>query len=151
MPATVRPAVEADLPRLVALLAQLSLDAPREALGPPLPDVYNAALRQILADPRQTLLVADAAGRVVGTLSLVVVPNLAYRARPYAILENVVVDADERGAGHGERLVRHAIDLARAAGCYKVSLTANRRRAAAQRFYERLGFAPSHVGYRLDF
>ncbi len=150
MSVSVREAAEADLPRLGELLAQLSLDAPREELGPPLPAVYGVVLREILADPHQTLLVAEADGRLVGTLSPIVVPNLSRRARPYAILENVVVDAGERGKGHGERLVAEAVDRARAAGCYKASLTSNVLREAAHRFYERLGFQPTHVGYRTD-
>jgi GNAT superfamily N-acetyltransferase len=42
-----------------------------------------------------------------------------------------------------------AIERARALGCYRVQLTSNRVREDAHRFYERLGFVPSHVGYKL--
>ena len=86
-----------------------------------------------------------------GSLSLIIVPNLTHVGRPYAIIENVVVDASERGAGHGEALMRHAIEEARRAGCYKVSLTSNKSRPDAHRFYERLGFRATHEGYRVEF
>jgi GNAT superfamily N-acetyltransferase len=147
----VREATEADLPRLVELLAQLSLDGPREALGPALADAYTRAWREIAADPRQRLLVLEAGGRVAGSLVLIVVPNLSRQGTPYALIENVVVDEPSRGAGYGELLMRHAIEEARLAGCYKVSLTSNKRRAGAHRFYQRLGFQAASEGFRLDF
>ncbi len=149
--ARVREATEEDLPRLVELLAQLSLGEAREDAGRPLPESYAKALAEIDADPRQQLLVLEADGRIVGSLVLIVVPNLSHQGRPYAIVENVVVDEAERGGGLGEALMRHAIDEARRAGCYKLSLTSNRKRADAHRFYERLGFTASHEGYRIEF
>ena len=78
-------------------------------------------------------------------------PNLSHFGRPYAIVENVVVDAAARGHRCGEPLMRFAIDLARDAGCYKLAITSNRHRAEAHRFYERLGFTATHFGFRIDF
>ena len=148
--ARVRNATEADLPRLVELLAQLSLDTPREDPGPPPPETYRRAFREIEADPRQRLLVVEVQARIVGTATLIIVPNLSHGGRPYAIVENVVVDAASRDSGHGELLLRHVIEEARRAGCYKLSLTSNKRRREAHRFYERLGFQATHEGYRVD-
>jgi GNAT superfamily N-acetyltransferase len=51
--------------------------------------------------------------------------------------------------GYGESLMRYAIEEARRAGCYKVSLTSNKRRAEAHRFYEKMGFTATHEGFRL--
>ena len=81
---------------------------------------------------------------------MVVVPNLSHRGSPWAIAENVVVDAAARGQRVGEALLREAEALARAAGCYKLSLTSNKQRAEAHRFYGRLGFRATHEGFRLD-
>ncbi|MCH8064552.1 MAG: GNAT family N-acetyltransferase [Chloroflexi bacterium] len=146
-----RDAHEADLPRIVELLAQLSLDAPREWPDEPLPASYLAAFEEIVADRRQRLLVVEAQGRIVGSAALIIVPNLSRQGRPYAIIENIVIDTDARGVGHGEALVRYAIEEARKAGCYKLSLTSNKRRPDAHRFYERLGFQATHEGYRVEF
>ncbi len=150
MPTTIRPATEADLPRIVELLAQLSIDTPRETLGPPLPEAYRAAFQEIAFDPRQCLLVVESGGRVVGTACVIIVPNLSHKGRPYAIVEDIVVDAAARGEGYGELLLRRANDLAKEAGCYKLSLTTNKRRKDAHRFYERLGFRATHEGFRID-
>jgi GNAT superfamily N-acetyltransferase len=81
---------------------------------------------------------------------LIVVPNLTRRGRSYAIVENVVVDTSQRGARIGEAMMLHAIEAARTAGCHKVALMSRVERKDAHRFYERLGFTPAHVGYRLD-
>ena len=145
----VRESTETDLPRIVALLAQLYADPSQEdyaAAGAQ----YQSAYMDIASDPRQTLFVAEADGQVAGTVVLIVVPNLTRRGRSYAILENVVVDAARRGERIGEMLVRHAIESARALGCHKVALMSRVERKDAHRFYERLGFTAAHVGYRLD-
>jgi GNAT superfamily N-acetyltransferase len=147
----VREAVEADLPRLVELAAQLSLDEPREELGPPLPEGYRRAFEEIRGDPRQRLFVLEAGGRIAGSAVLIIVPNLSHQGRPYAIVENVVVDTGERGSGYGALLMGHLIEEARRAGCYKVSLTSSKRRPDAHRFYERLGFRATHEGFRIEF
>jgi GNAT superfamily N-acetyltransferase len=148
---TIREATEADLPQLVGLLTQLAPDeAERENVSSPLPYEYHIVMRQILETPGQHVFVLEERGKIVGTAALSVVPNVSHRGTPYAIIENVVVDGKARSTGYGELLMRHAIEEARRAGCYKVSLTSNKRRTEAHRFYERLGFVRSHEAFRLD-
>jgi GNAT superfamily N-acetyltransferase len=88
---------------------------------------------------------------IVGSVTLLIVPNLTYTARPFAIIENVIVDTAARGAGVGEALISRAVEIAREAGCYRVCLTSNKRRSEAHKFYERLGFKASHDGFQLRF
>ncbi|PRX99070.1 GNAT family N-acetyltransferase [Allonocardiopsis opalescens] len=145
--ATIRPAVEDDVPAIVALLADDALGATRETPGDLAP--YRAAFRAMAASPDQLLVVAEAAGRVVGTLQLTVIAGLSLTATTRAQIEAVRVHADMRGTGLGARLVRWAIDEAARRGCGLVQLTSNASRADAHRFYQRLGFAPTHVGFKL--
>jgi GNAT superfamily N-acetyltransferase len=150
MSVAIRRATEADLPRIVELLQQLTLDEPREDVADPLPAPYRAAFARIDGDPAQHLLVAERDGRVVGTLVVVLIPNLSHRAKPWAVAENVVVDGEARGRGVGEALLREATTIARRAGCFKLSLTSNKARSEAHRFYGRLGFRATHEGFRID-
>jgi GNAT superfamily N-acetyltransferase len=120
------------------------------------PDAYEAdeeraarAFAAIDADESQTLLVAEVDGEIAGSLHLVIVPNLTHNARPWAIVENIVVGSRHRRAGIGRQLVRDAIDRARRAGCYKVQLLSRIEREGAHEFYGSLGFSPSAVGFRL--
>ena len=149
---SIRDATPADLPRLLELLHQLSQQSrTAESDIRELTDEHHAALRTISDDPRARLFVLEDGGRVIGTYTLYVLPNLSHGGRSWAIVENVVVDEAARGGGHGKRLMDHALGLAREAGCYKLSLTSNIKRAEAHAFYEAIGFASSHKGFTVYF
>ncbi|MCQ9131092.1 MULTISPECIES: GNAT family N-acetyltransferase [Streptomyces] len=144
----IRAAVAEDVPAIVAMLADDALGAQRESpddLGP-----YLAALERLTADPNQRLVVAVREGRVVGTLQLTIVPGLSRRGATRSIVEGVRVHADERGSGLGTRFIEWAIEESRQAGCQLVQLTSDNTRTDAHRFYERLGFVASHVGFKLQ-
>ena len=145
---SVRRAAEADLPRLIELMAQLRPDEP-EAEDASRTEDYARVLARMTAQGQQ-VLVAEEDGRIAGALVLAIVENITRKGTPYAIIENVVVDEAARGRRHGEVLIEHAIAEARRAGCYKVSLTSNKRRSDAHRFYERLGFVQTHEAFRID-
>lgn len=150
--ATVREATAADLPRLLELLDQLPLspDAEQEDLGSPVAETYRRAFAEIDGNPNHCLLVVEAGGRIVGTAVVLVIANLSHHGRPWAVVENVVVDEAERGRRYGELLMERARAIAAGAGCYKLSLTSNKGRDDAHRFYRRLGFAATHEGFRID-
>lgn len=149
----IRDATAADVPRVIELLTQMTIapEAPRERdpHDPACVPAYVRALADIQADPRQRVLVVEEGGRVVATATLMVLPNLSHGGRPVAQLESVVVDERERGRGVGERLVRYCVDEARRVGCFRMQLTSNATREGAHRFYRRLGFSASHVGFKL--
>lgn len=143
----IRAAVADDLPAVVGMLADDPLGATRESpddVGP-----YLTALERIKADPNQHLVVAVREGRVVGTLQLTIVPGLSRRGSTRSIVEGVRIHADERGTGLGARLIEWAIDTSRREGCRLVQLTSDNTRTDAHRFYERLGFTASHLGFKL--
>jgi GNAT superfamily N-acetyltransferase len=148
--AKIRLATEEDLPRLIELLAQLSL-SPEPSATPELTDNNRRAFEAIANDPRQRLYVVEDGGRLAGTCCLVIVPNLTHEGRPYAIVENVVVDESSRSSGYGELLMRHVMAEAQRSGCYKLALTSQKQRLDAHRFYQRLGFQATHEGFRIGF
>ncbi|WP_089954761.1 GNAT family N-acetyltransferase [Lentzea xinjiangensis] len=129
------------------MLADDPLGAGREKPGDP---AYLRAFEVIDADPHQYLAVAvDDEGQVAGTLQLTFTSGLSRLGMTRATVEAVRVRSDQRGRGLGERLIRWAIDEARARGCGMVQLTTDASRTDAHRFYERLGFTASHVGMKL--
>lgn len=137
-----------DVPAIVAMLADDPLGARRESPGDPR---YAAAFAEIDADPRQFLAVAAVGESVVGTLQLTFIPGLSRLGSTRALIEAVRVRSDRRGDGVGRRLTEWAIATARERGAALVQLTTDASRADAHRFYERLGFVPSHVGMKLIF
>ncbi|EFL40410.1 GNAT family N-acetyltransferase [Streptomyces griseoflavus] len=143
----IRAAAADDLPAIVGMLADDPLGAQRESPEDLAP--YLTALERLGADPNQHLVVAVREGRVVGTLQLTIVPGLSRRGATRSIIEAVRIHGDERGSGLGSRLIKWAIDASRREGCQLVQLTSDNTRTDAHRFYERLGFTASHVGFKL--
>jgi GNAT superfamily N-acetyltransferase len=141
----IRPAGPADLPEVLRLVALLH---PEDA--PPDPDPAARALTEILSRDDHALLVAETGGAIVGTLHLVISPNLTHDGAPWAIVENVVVDEARRASGIGRALMEEAERRARDAGCYKVQLMSADQRGVGA-FYETLGFEPRARGYRKYF
>jgi GNAT superfamily N-acetyltransferase len=144
----IRPAAEPDLPAIVAMLADDPLGATRES--PDNLDPYRRALERLSCDPNQYLVVAVLEERIVGTLQLTIVPGLSRRGAIRSIIEAVRIHADERGGGLGTQLIQWAVEESRRQNCQVVQLTSDATRVDAHRFYERLGFTASHVGFKLQ-
>jgi GNAT superfamily N-acetyltransferase len=146
----IRDARRDDLPRVVALYRTDELtrkhtsdDAAKIEPG------YYAAFEAIDADSRNRLLVAERGGTIVGSFQLTYVPDMQPDGREVAIIENVIVDGVRRGQSIGTDMMRWAVGEARRHGCSQVKLASNSSRADAHRFYERLGFEPTHVGFKI--
>jgi GNAT superfamily N-acetyltransferase len=119
------------------LLAALERLLPQ--LNPTLAVPDMARLQRLVADPATTLLVAKDGEVIVGTTTVIVYTTPFWiKAR----LDEVVVDANARGKGVGEALVKAALDIGRAKGAQVAELQSGRgdARKAAHRLYERLGF-----------
>ncbi len=133
---TIREAVEADLPAVFDLYADPDVDD--GYLMPP--EQARRTFRKMKEYPFLKLFVAELDGQVVGTYELLIMDNLAHAGAPSAVVEDVVVAAGMRGHGIGRAMMAHAVEVCRACGCYKVSLSSAQFREAAHRFYDRLGF-----------
>ncbi|MGH3376980.1 MAG: GNAT family N-acetyltransferase [Actinoallomurus sp.] len=141
-----RSATEADLPAIVSLLADDMIGAGREGES----GAYLAAFREVDADPRNHLVVAEIDGEVAGTLQLTYIPGISRMGTERAQIEAVRVAAAHRSRGLGREMIAWAIDQARTRGCGLVQLTSDKRRSDAIRFYASLGFGPTHEGLKLS-
>jgi GNAT superfamily N-acetyltransferase len=142
----VRRATADDITAIVAMLADDALGATRESPDDLTP--YAAAFREIDGDPRQYLAIAEQEGEIVGTLQLTFIPGLSHKGMTRALIEAVRVSSAARGGGIGSRLIEWAVEEARTRGCGMVQLTTNAARTDAHRFYSKLGFEPTHVGFK---
>jgi GNAT superfamily N-acetyltransferase len=145
----IRRAECSDLPAIIALLADDVLGASREAVGDPPADDYLIAFREIENDPNQFLALMVDGEDVVGTLQLSFIRGLAREGAKRGLIEAVRIASGRRGERLGEQLIKWAITECDRRGCALVQLTSDRARLDAHRFYERLGFEPTHVGYKL--
>jgi GNAT superfamily N-acetyltransferase len=142
-----RDATVADLPAILAMLAEDTIPANREA--DPSDPRYLAAFKAIDADSNQRLIAAELNGRVVGTMQLSFLPGLSFVGSWRGLIEAVRSAADLRGQKLGEKMILWAVEQCRARDCKLVQLTSSAKRTDAHRFYARLGFVQSHVGMKL--
>jgi GNAT superfamily N-acetyltransferase len=144
-----RPAKVEDVAAIVELLRDDELGMGRESedLAP-----YLTAFEAMRAEGTNLLIVGEAmgteAGRIVATYQLTFISGLSLRATRRAQIESVRVAADQRGQGLGAKLMADAEKRAKAAGCGLIQLTTNAGRGRAHEFYARLGYQPSHIGFK---
>lgn len=130
----IRPAAEADLPRLREILR----DGWRRVYGPYVPEGYLQSRRYgAWTPPAGGCLVAVRGGRVAGFAAF------GGAAGDAAELSSLYVDADARGEGVGSRLLGRACAQLADRGCVEVRLRVLDRNLAAQGFYARRGFEPA--------
>ena len=68
-----------------------------------------------------------------------------------AWIEDVVVEAEQRGGGLGRALVEHAIGYCREVGIDTMYLTSNPKRVAANALYQSVGFGRKETNmYKMD-
>jgi N-acetylglutamate synthase-like GNAT family acetyltransferase len=148
---TIRRARRDDVGAIVRMLADDALGGPRERIEDPLPASYFTAFDTEDRDPNIRLVVAEEGGVVIGCLQLCILPGLSSQGASRGLIEDVRVSSHLRSRGIGEQLVQWAVAEARGKGCKLVELLTHNTRVDAQRFYERLGFARSHIGMTLRF
>ncbi|WP_376697578.1 GNAT family N-acetyltransferase [Wenzhouxiangella sp. EGI_FJ10305] len=147
---SVRPARESDLSTIVGMLSDDPLGSERERFVDPLPSSYIAAFEAIDKDQNNELVVAEGEGAaILAVLQITFTPYITHQGGWRATIEGVRVNRNFRGSGVGRELFAWAINRAQQRGCHLVQLTTDKKRPEAIRFYESLGFAPSHEGMKL--
>ena len=131
----IRPVEADDFEQLGELMRQLNPDDPAF-------DNRNfQVFQEILPDPHFIVLVVEQDARLIGSLYLNIIPNLSRGGRPYALVENVIIDQGSRRQGIGKALMEKAIALAWEVGCYKLMLLTGRKGPEVHAFYKKLGFS----------
>jgi len=145
----IRPAERGDVAAIAAMFAQDTLGGHGDSADPAdLPD-YLAAFDAIAASPNDSLFVAVRDGEVVGTFQTTLITSLTERGSSSLIIKAVHTRSDMRGHGIGQVMINHAIEQGRAKGARLVQLMSNATRHDAHRFYARLGFGQSHLGFTM--
>jgi len=147
---TFRRAAVADLPAIVALLADDALGSTREDASSPPNQRYVDAFAAVDRDTNQLMVVVESDGAVVGCLQLSFIPGLSRLGAWRGQIESVRIASSLRGGGLGRAMFEWAIAQCRERGCELVQLTTDKARPDAFRFYESLGFKASHEGMKLS-
>ena len=138
-----------DLSSIIELLANDELGSQRENFATPLPREYIDAFNEITNNKNAELIVIKKNENVIAVAQINYLQYLTYQGRMRAQIEGVRVHQDYRGKGVGKQLFEHLIKSAQQRGCHLVQLTTDKARPSAFKFYESLGFKPSHEGFKL--
>ncbi len=129
-----------DIPALCQLLEQLFT---QEAEFSPDRAAQQRGLLQIISHPEiGTILVARHNGQLLGMVNLLYTVSTVLGER-VALLEDMVVAAEQRGGGIGSQLLNAALGFASQQGCRRITLLTDADNEDAQRFYRRQGFSRS--------
>ncbi len=142
-PLTIREVTEEDLPVLLPLYAHLGMDD-GQVLSL---DEARRIFRKMGQYPDYRLYAAFVRERPIGVFALLIMDNLGHQGRPSAVLEDLVVHPDWRAQGIGRWLVAFAWEKSLEKRCYKLTLSSNRQRTRAHRFYEHLGFQQHGISF----
>lgn len=69
---------------------------------------------------------------------------------PFGLVENLTVQEAYRKQGIGTLLMKRLIEVARERNCYKLIATSRKEREFLHKWYEKLGFTPWGVEFRLE-
>jgi GNAT superfamily N-acetyltransferase len=145
---SIREAQAGDLEAIIRLHEEDELGSHGDVWSSETRPAYEAAFAAIQRSPENKLFVAVDGSEVVGTFQLTFIPNLTGRGAMRVKVESVKVKAARRSGGIGGLMIAFAEDYARTHGAAAMELTSNKTRKDAHRFYERLGFARSHEGFK---
>ena len=147
-----RKATERDVLHIVEMIADDALGKTREDFQIPLPKDYMIAFKKIKSDDNQELIVVEnEKSEIIGTMQLTFIQYLTYRGGIRAQIEAVRIRKDQRGIGLGKKMFAWAINRAKEKKAHVLQLTTDKMRPKAIKFYENLGFKPSHEGMKMHF
>jgi predicted N-acetyltransferase YhbS len=130
-PINIRPAETGDAEAIASLLGELGY--------PQTPEAVQQRLEELAQYPSTHVLVATNADHVIGVGTLNFMP-LLHQKEKIARVSALAVTESHQGRGVGHELMGAFEKIAREAGCPRLEVTSNLRRAGAHGFYERLGY-----------
>ena len=144
-------ALETDIPAMIALLRQVG-----QVHHEVRPDIFRsgaqkydeAALQELLKDPRRPIFIAEEAGRVLGYCFCILEETrndsvLVDNRTLY--IDDLCVDENCRGQHVGKQLYDHACAYARQQKCQSITLNVWCGNDSAMAFYQKRGMKPRKI------
>ena len=95
----------------------------------------------ILNDPSYHILIGEESGKIVSSVTLVIIKNLTLQMKPNAIIENIVTSPPYRNKGYARLLLNKAIEMAKEKNCYSIMFVSGSKNDENLRFYQNSGFS----------
>ena len=137
----VRKIEKADLPQLAVLYEQL-MEAPTDLA------LLEENFSALQSEGRSVVLGAFEGDTLIGTAYVIICRDLVETCRPFAVVENVVVDEHFRGRGAGKALMQAAEAAAKQFGCTYMILVSGEKRITAHKLYASAGYNVPVRGFK---
>ena len=131
----IREVTDSDFGGLMELYMQLH-DNPMPDKSPEIMELWQ----RILADKDHHIIVAEEDGRIVSSCVCAIIPNLTHNQQPYAFIENVITDEEDRGRGFATQCLNYAKKIAESENCYKMMLLTGSKKESTLNFYRQAGY-----------
>ena len=94
----------------------------------------------ILNDPNYHILIGEEMGKIVSSVTLVIIKNLSRQMRSHALVENMVTLPDYRNKGYARLLLNKAVEMAKENCCYRIMFISGSKNESTINFYRNSGF-----------
>ena len=141
----IRRAEEKDIPRIDDLLLQVLRvhhSARPDIFRPEARKYTDDQLKEIIADPKRPIFVAESDGRVEGYAFCIFQQHLDDNILTDILtlyIDDLCVDENCRGQHIGSDLYHYVLDFAKRSGCYNVTLNVWEGNDSAYAFYRAMG------------
>ena len=105
--------------------------------------------KEIKKDAFAIKIILEEEGKVLGW-TFVYIMFADRHPEPYAYLENVYVEQENRSRGLGAKLLELAVAEAKERGCYKIIGTSKLEKIDVHEFYEKQRFKKMGYEFRMD-
>ncbi len=96
---------------------------------------------RIMSDRTYHVIIAEENGVLVSTCTCVIIPNLTYDQRPFAVVENIVTKSEYRAQGFATACLQEAQKIAESENCFRIMLVTQSKLQSTHKFYEKLGYS----------
>ena len=94
----------------------------------------------ILTDPSHHILIGEESGKIVSSVTLVIIKNLTRQMKSTALIENMVTLPSHRNRGYARLLLNKAVEIAKENNCYRITFISGSKNESTVRFYINSGF-----------
>lgn len=107
---------------------------------PEINDRVKATWNKIIDDKNHHVIIGFLNNRAISSCVLLIVPNMTWGQRPYALIENVITHSNYRNKGYASAVLNYAKRIAIDNNCYKIMLMTGSKEKSILDFYRKAGY-----------
>lgn len=139
----IRRANDKDIESILELLYELERPVPKNTSEKRL---FKNKISQYITDKDKLILIAEQNSKIVGIVSVLLLPRLN-RTMLEMYIPELIVSKDHRKTGIGRLLIDSCIVLAKKKKCFRIRLESGYKRKDAHKFYNVLEFEQSALTF----